>query len=102
MPLPGNNQAVWVCISVCTHVRLVHFHPGARTVGCASWSHCLVGIMNQCCIACMSAFQELAAEDHDLLQGNSLFLVGMMGSGQSTVGLLLEKALKYPLLVANA
>lgn len=46
----------------------------------------------------MSGVQELAAEVHDLLQGNSLYLVGMMGSGKSTVGRLVGKALKYPLL----
>lgn len=50
----------------------------------------------------MSYFQELAAEVHDLLQGNSLYLVGMMGSGKSTVGRLVGKALKYPLLDTDA
>lgn len=50
----------------------------------------------------MSGFQELAAEVHDLLQGNSLYLVGMMGSGKSTVGRLVGKALKYPLLDTDA
>ena len=33
-----------------------------------------------------------------MLQGTSLYLVGMMGSGKSTVGRLVGKALKYPLL----
>lgn len=46
--------------------------------------------------------EELAAEVHDLLQGNSLYLVGMMGSGKSTVGRLVGKALKYPLLDTDA
>ena len=46
--------------------------------------------------------QGLAAEVHDLLQGNSLYLVGMMGSGKSTVGRLVGKALKYPLLDTDA
>ena len=49
-----------------------------------------------------SHLQELAAEVHDMLQGNSLYLVGMMGSGKSTVGRLVGKALKYPLLDTDA
>ena len=46
--------------------------------------------------------QGLATEVHALLQGNSLYLVGMMGSGKSTVGRLVGKALKYPLLDTDA
>ena len=42
--------------------------------------------------------QSLAEEVQKLLQGNSLYLVGMMGSGKSTVGRLVGKALKYPML----
>ncbi len=48
------------------------------------------------------ALQSLADEVHELLQGNSLYLVGMMGSGKSTVGRLVGKALKYPLLDTDA
>ena len=48
------------------------------------------------------ALQSLADEVHDLLQGNSLYLVGMMGSGKSTVGRLVGKAMKYPLLDTDA
>ena len=57
-----------------------------------------------CCwvVHCKFDLQELAAEVHDLLQGNSLYLVGMMGSGKSTVGRLMGKALKYPLLDTDA
>ena len=33
-----------------------------------------------------------------MLQGTSLYLVGMMGSGKSTVGRLVGQALKYSLL----
>lgn len=59
--------------------------------------------MSSCGAAhCKSGLQELAAEVHDLLQGNSLYLVGMMGSGKSTVGRLVGKALKYPLLDTDA
>lgn len=36
------------------------------------------------------------------LQGTSLYLVGMMGSGKSTVGRLLGKSLQYPLLDTDA
>lgn len=46
--------------------------------------------------------ESLADEVHELLQGNSLYLVGMMGSGKSTVGRLVGKALKYPLLDTDA
>ncbi|DBB03785.1 TPA: hypothetical protein ACH3X3_011090 [Trebouxia sp. C0006] len=46
--------------------------------------------------------ESLADEVHDLLQGNSLYLVGMMGSGKSTVGRLVGKAMKYPLLDTDA
>ncbi|DBA75562.1 TPA: hypothetical protein ACH3X2_009120 [Trebouxia sp. C0005] len=46
--------------------------------------------------------QSLADEVRELLQGNSLYLVGMMGSGKSTVGRLVGKALKYPLLDTDA
>jgi len=49
-----------------------------------------------------NALQSLADEVHELLQGNSLYLVGMMGSGKSTVGRLVGKALKYPLLDTDA
>lgn len=38
----------------------------------------------------------------ELLQGTSIYLVGMMGSGKSTVGRLLGKALQYPLLDTDA
>ncbi len=48
------------------------------------------------------ALQTLAEEVHDLLQGNSLYLVGMMGSGKTTVGRLVGKALKYPLIDTDA
>lgn len=59
--------------------------------------------MSSCCVAhCNSDLQELAAEVHELLQGNSLYLVGMMGSGKSTVGRLVGKALKYPMLDTDA
>ena len=47
--------------------------------------------------ACVT-LQSLADEVHAMLQGTSLYLVGMMGSGKSTVGRLVGKALKYPLL----
>lgn len=39
--------------------------------------------------------QDTAAEVVEGLQGTSLFLVGMMGSGKSTVGKLVSKALGY-------
>ena len=57
-----------------------------------------------CCttITVTHCLQGLAAEVHELLQGNSLYLVGMMGSGKSTVGRLVGKALKYPLLDTDA
>ena len=46
--------------------------------------------------------QSLAEEVAELLQGTSIYLVGMMGSGKSTVGRLVGKALKYPLLDTDA
>lgn len=46
--------------------------------------------------------QTLAEEVVELLQGTSIYLVGMMGSGKSTVGRLVGKALKYPLLDTDA
>lgn len=46
--------------------------------------------------------QSLAEEVSELLQGTSIYLVGMMGSGKSTVGRLVGKALKYPLLDTDA
>lgn len=39
--------------------------------------------------------QDTAAELVEALQGTSLFLVGMMGSGKSTVGKLVAQALGY-------
>ncbi|KAK9841147.1 hypothetical protein WJX74_000756 [Apatococcus lobatus] len=42
--------------------------------------------------------EELAAEVKENLQGTSLYLVGMMGSGKSTVGKILGNILKYPFL----
>lgn len=39
--------------------------------------------------------QALAAEAKEALQGSSVYLVGMMGSGKSTVGKLVGKALGY-------
>ncbi|GAB4823946.1 hypothetical protein N2152v2_010992 [Parachlorella kessleri] len=40
-------------------------------------------------------FQVAADEVREALQGTSVYLVGMMGSGKSTVGKLVAKALKY-------
>ncbi|KAK9917267.1 hypothetical protein WJX75_002538 [Coccomyxa subellipsoidea] len=42
--------------------------------------------------------EALAAEVMELLDGTSLYLVGMMGSGKSTVGKIVASALKYPYL----
>ncbi|CAL5229508.1 g12844 [Coccomyxa viridis] len=42
--------------------------------------------------------QDLAAEVQGQLEGTSIYLVGMMGSGKSTVGKLVASALKYPFL----
>lgn len=40
-------------------------------------------------------FQEVADEVKEALQGTSLYLVGMMGSGKSTVGKIVGRALRY-------
>jgi adenylylsulfate kinase-like enzyme len=39
--------------------------------------------------------QDVSAELIEGLQGTSLFLIGMMGSGKSTVGKLISQALGY-------
>ena len=39
--------------------------------------------------------QDVSAELVEGLQGTSLFLIGMMGSGKSTVGKLISQALGY-------
>ncbi|CAL8462601.1 g2134 [Coccomyxa elongata] len=46
--------------------------------------------------------EDLAAEVIQLLDGTSLYLVGMMGSGKSTVGKIVASALKYPYLDADS
>lgn len=46
----------------------------------------------------MVGAQGLAEEAKELLQGTPVYLVGMMGSGKSTVGKLLGTSLRYPFL----
>eukprot|EP00884_Botryococcus_braunii_P015953 jgi/Botrbrau1/3040/Bobra.0070s0036.1 len=50
----------------------------------------------------LSAFtlsmEALAGEVKELLKGTSLYLVGMMGSGKTTVGKLVGTAIRYPFL----
>lgn len=45
-----------------------------------------------------ATLETLAAEVREGLAGTSIYLVGMMGSGKSTVGKLAARALKYPFL----
>jgi len=86
---------VWRCTSYCT-------------ASCRTYTALFVVSPCTCCALGgvfqhgYLALQSLADEVHDLLQGNSLYLVGMMGSGKSTVGRLVGKALKYPLLDTDA
>lgn len=47
------------------------------------------------CIGIRMFLQDTAAEVVEALQGTSLFLVGMMGSGKSTIGKLISQALGY-------
>ena len=78
------------------------FATGIRCTLC-NFIYCVIYL----CLICLYSsdtceLQSLADEVHELLQGNSLYLVGMMGSGKSTVGRLVGKALKYPLLDTDA
>lgn len=46
----------------------------------------------------MQRVQDLAGPVREGLQGNSIYLVGMMGSGKSSVGKILARVLEYPFL----
>lgn len=65
---------------------------------CKVW-RCLCRVHQWTVLYCS---QSLAEEVAELLQGTSIYLVGMMGSGKSTLGRLVGKALKYPLLDTDA
>lgn len=56
---------------------------------------CRVPALTPACLGPHPALQDTSAELVEALQGTSLFLVGMMGSGKSTVGKLVAKALGY-------
>ena len=46
-------------------------------------------------VTCRASAEEVAAETAEVLDGSSLFLVGMMGTGKSSVGKKLAAALGY-------
>lgn len=46
-------------------------------------------------VTCRASAEEVGAETAEVLDGSSLFLVGMMGTGKSSVGKKLAAALGY-------
>ena len=66
-------------------------HSGAAVASCAK----KIGRRPSRAVSCRASAEEAGVEAAEVLDGSSLFLVGMMGTGKSSVGKKLAAALGY-------